>query len=384
MELKHGLHLAYCTNIHRGEDWAQTFDSLKTDVLSVRDRVSEGKAYAIGLRLSDLASRELSEPAVLDNFKQWLVDENCYVFTVNGFPYGNFHGTRVKEQVYLPDWTSPDRLEYTNRLFELIAALVPEGVEGSVSTLPGSFKEFITEESQEQQIRDNIWKCVEHIAALSDRTGKSLHLGLEPEPLGYFETSAETIHFFESLKAEHSSDSKLIDHLGVNYDTCHLAVEYEEPKDALGALSEAGLGISKLHLSSALIVKPDADTKAKLKPFEEDVYLHQVVEKTNSGGLNRYRDLDVAMAAGKNADEWRIHFHIPLHSPDGSWFSTTRDHIGGVLDMLREDPGLCSHLEMETYTWEVLPAELKNREVTDQLVCEYEWTLEHFHARDLA
>ena len=384
MELKHGLHLAYCTNIHRGEDWPQTFDSLKTDVLSVRDRVSESKAYAIGLRLSDLASRELSEPAVLDNFKQWLVDENCYVFTVNGFPYGNFHGTRVKEQVYLPDWTSPDRLEYTNRLFELIAALVPEGVEGSVSTLPGSFKEFITEESQELQIRDNIWKCVEHIAALSDRTGKSLHLGLEPEPLGYFETSAETIHFFESLKAEHSSDSKLIDHLGVNYDTCHLAVEYEEPQDALGALSEAGLRISKLHLSSAMIVKPDADTKAKLKPFEEDVYLHQVVEKINSGGLNRYRDLDVAMAAGKNADEWRIHFHIPLHSPDGSWFSTTRDHIGGVLDMLREDPGLCSHLEMETYTWEVLPAELKNREVTDQLVGEYEWTLKQLQARDLA
>ena len=384
MELKHGLHLAYCTNIHRGEDWPQTFDSLKTDVLSVRDRISEGKAYAIGLRLSDLASRELSEPAVLDNFQQWLVDENCYVFTVNGFPYGNFHGTRVKEQVYLPDWTSPDRLEYTNRLFDLIAALVPEGVEGSVSTLPGSFKEFITEESQEQQIRDNIWKCVEHIAALSDRTGKTLHLGLEPEPLGYFETSAETVHFFESLKGEHSSNSKLIDHLGVNYDTCHLAVEYEEPQDALGALSEAGLRISKLHLSSALIVKPDADTKAKLKPFGEDVYLHQVVEKTNGGGLNRYRDLDAALSADKNADEWRIHFHIPLHSPDGSWFSTTRDHIGGVLDMLKEDPKLCSHLEMETYTWEVLPAEMKNRAVVGQLVGEYEWTLEQLRARDLA
>jgi len=384
MELKHGLHLAYCTNIHRGEDWAQTFDSLKTDVLSVRDRVSEGKAYAIGLRLSDLASRELSEPAVLDSFKQWLVDENCYVFTVNGFPYGNFHGTRVKEQVYLPDWTSPDRLEYTNRLFELIAALVPEGVEGSVSTLPGSFKEFITEESQEQQIRDNIWKCVEHIAALSDRTGKTLHLGLEPEPLGYFETSAETIQFFESLKAEHSSDSKLIDHLGVNYDTCHLAVEYEEPQDALGALSEAGLRISKLHLSSALIVKPDAETKANLKSFEEDVYLHQVVEKTNNGELNRYRDLDVALAAESIAEEWRIHFHVPLHSPDGSWFGTTRDHIRGVLDMLKEDPKLCSHLEMETYTWEVLPLEMKNREVTDQLVGEYEWTLAQLQARDLA
>ena len=384
MELKHGLHLAYCTNIHRGEDWAQTFESLKTHTLGVRDCVAPGRAYAIGLRLSDQASRELCELPVLDNFRQWLVDENCYVFTINGFPYGNFHGSRVKEQVYVPDWTSPDRLEYTNRLFDLIAALAPEGIEGSVSTLPGSFKEFITEESQEQQIRDNIWKCVEHIADLSDHTGKPLHLGLEPEPLGYFETSAETVQFFERLKAEHSTDSKLIDHLGVNYDTCHLAVEYEEPQDALGALSAAGLRISKLHLSSALIVKPDAETKTNLKSFEEDVYLHQVVEKTNNGELNRYRDLDVALAAESIADEWRIHFHVPLHSPDGNWFSTTRDHIVGVLDILKEDPELCSHLEMETYTWEVLPTEMKSRDVVGQLVGEYEWTLEQLQARDLA
>jgi len=384
MELKHGLHLAYCTNIHRGEDWAQTFESLKTHTLGVRDCVAPGRAYAIGLRLSDQAARELCEPPVLDNFQQWLVDENCYVFTINGFPYGNFHGSRVKEQVYVPDWTSPDRLEYTNRLFDLIAALVPEGVEGSVSTLPGSFKEFITEESQEQQIRDNIWKCVEHIADLSDHTGKPLHLGLEPEPLGYFETSAETVQFFESLKAEHLADSKLIAHLGVNYDTCHLAVEYEEPQDALGALTVAGLRISKLHLSSALIVKPDAETKENLKSFKEDVYLHQVVEKTQSGELNRFRDLDVALAADSYANEWRIHFHVPLHSPDGNWFSTTRDHIVGVLDILNEDPELCSHLEMETYTWEVLPTEMKNRDVVGQLVGEYEWTLEQLRARDLA
>ncbi len=148
MELKHGLHLAYCTNIHRGEDWAQTFNSLKTDVLAVRDRVSTGKPYAIGLRLSELASRELSEPSTLQAFQQWLAHENCYVFTINGFPFGDFHGTRVKEQVYVPDWTSEARLEFTCRLFELIAVLVPDGVEGSVSTLPGSFKEFITKESR--------------------------------------------------------------------------------------------------------------------------------------------------------------------------------------------------------------------------------------------
>ena len=384
MRLNHGLHLAYCTNIHRGEDWAQTFESLKTHTLAVRDRVVAGGEFAIGLRLSELAARELSEPATMEAFQQWLADERCYVFTINGFPFGNFHGTRVKEQVYVPDWTDPARLEYTNRLFDLVAALAPDGIEGSVSTLPGSFKEFITDESQERTIRKNIWRCVEHIAALSERTGKVLHLGLEPEPLGYFETSAETIAFFEQLRAEHSNDPRLDAHLGVNYDTCHLAVEYEEAAEALGALQAAGIRISKLHLSAALKVTPDAATRAALKPFEEDVYLHQVIARQPDGMLARHRDLDVALAAEDAADEWRIHFHIPLHCPDGEWFSSTRDHIDGVLDTLQADPARCTHLEMETYTWEVLPAEMKQGDVVDQLAGEYDWTLAALRARQLA
>jgi hypothetical protein len=384
MELKHGLHLAYCTNIHRGEDWAQTFNSLKTDVLAVRDRVSAAKPYAIGLRLSELASRELSEPSALEAFQQWLVDENCYVFTINGFPFGDFHGKRVKEQVYVPDWTSEVRLEFTCRLFDLIATLVPDGVEGSVSTSPGSFKEFITEESQEQAIRDNLWRCVEYIAALSDSSGKTLHLGLEPEPLCWIETTTEVIDFFEQMENEHPDDPRLRRHLGVNYDTCHLAVEYEEPHESIGRLVSAGIRISKLHLSSAMKMKPTGVARAQLELFKEDVYLHQVIERLPDGALVRHRDLDVALAGRNDAKEWRVHFHVPLHSPDGDWFDSTRDHIEGVFDLIKADPALCNHLEMETYTWEVLPGDLKNRDVVDQLVGEYDWTLAELRARDLA
>jgi hypothetical protein len=384
VKLKHGLHLAYCTNIHRGEDWAQTFDSLQKHTLAVRRKVCPMGAYAIGLRLSDRAARELSEPAALAGFRQWLADENCYVFTINGFPFGDFHDTRVKEQVYVPDWTSQERLEFTCRLFDLIAALVPEEEEGSVSTSPGSFKEFIKDESQEQAIRDNLWKCVEHIAALSDSTGKTLHLGLEPEPLCWIETSAETVAFFEQMEREHPNDPRLRRHLGVNYDTCHLAVEYEEPHEAIGALVAAGIRISKLHLSAAMKMKPTETVRTQLEAFKEDVYLHQVIERLSDGTLARHRDLDVALAEKGNAEEWRVHFHVPLHSPDGDWFASTRDHIGGVLDLLRADPALCTHLEMETYTWEVLPGDLKNRVVVDQLVGEYEWTLAELRARDLA
>src|SRR5437868_4953262 len=163
MKLTHGRHLAYCTNIHRGEDWAQTFDSLQRYTLAVRARVCPNQPYAIGLRLSEQASRELSDPATLSAFQNWLENNQCYVFTINGFPYGRFHGTRVKEQVYAPDWTSRERLQFTNRLFDLLGRLLPQGVEGSVSTVPCSFKEFINSKEQVRAMRENLWRCVEHI-----------------------------------------------------------------------------------------------------------------------------------------------------------------------------------------------------------------------------
>jgi sugar phosphate isomerase/epimerase len=387
MKLNHGLHLAYCTNIHRGENWQETFDSLKTHTLAVRRQVCPDKPYAIGLRLGSTAAKELSDPATLQSFRQWLEETNCYVFTINGFPFGRFHGSRVKEQVYRPDWTSRERLDYTNLLFDLLAELVPDGVEGSVSTLPGSFKEFITEPGQEQEIRNNIWACVGHIAEVSRRTGKKLHLGLEPEPLGYFETSAESIRFFEQMRAEHPNDARLAEHLGINYDTCHLAVEFEEPKAAISALQEHGIKISKLHLSSALKVRPTPEVRQALGAFADDIYLHQVIIRKADGTRTVHKDLAPALGSkpgDPQFEEWRIHFHIPLHSPATKLYESTSDHVLGVLDLLQANPKLCSHLEMETYTWEVLPSELKNRNVVDQLVAEYHWTLKHLSERGLA
>lgn len=388
MQLNHGLHLAYCTNIHRGETWQQTFETLQTHTLAVRQQVCPDKPYAIGLRLSARAAQELDDATTLLSFQKWLEKNNCYVFTINGFPYGQFHGTRVKEQVYRPDWTSPDRLAYTNLLFDILAQLVPAGVEGSVSTLPGSFKEFITDANQERVIRDNIWRSVEHIAKLSERTGKKFHLGLEPEPLGWFENSAETIRFFEQIRGEHPNDPRLAEHLGVNYDTCHLAIEFEEPENAITALRQNEIKISKLHLSSALKVKPTLEARRELAAFADDIYLHQVIARMSNAQHLLYRDLTPALEstaahAEPNDTEWRVHFHIPLHCAPSSWFQSTSDHVEGVFDLLQADPSLCSHLEMETYTWEVLPPALKNRTVVEQLVAEYGWTLQRLAQRGL-
>jgi sugar phosphate isomerase/epimerase len=391
VKLNHGLNLAYCTNIHRGENWAQTFATLEKYTLAVRDRVCPSEPYAIGLRLGDQASRELSDSETLRNFRKWLDSNNCYVFTINGFPFGQFHGSAVKENVYWPDWTTNERVEYTNRLFDLIAQLVPVGIGGSVSTVPGSFKEFIKNPDQLKAIRKNIFRSVEHIARVSERSGRKLHLGLEPEPLCLLETTAETVDFFEQLRAEIRNDSRLSEFLGVNYDTCHLAVEFEEPQIALEQLAREKIKISKLHLSNALKVTPTLAVRDELKKFMDPVYLHQVVEKNKSGALKRFKDLPDALSTSNlelqtsNVQpEWRIHFHVPLHSPKTELFDNTSDHLLGTLDFLAKNPGLCSHLEMETYTWEVMPPEMKKRDVVDQLVSEYEWTLHRLAERGLA
>ena len=383
MRLAHGHHLAYCANIHRGETWAETFAALETHTLAVKERVCPTKPYAIGLRLSAQAARELAQGQLLTQFQRWLEKHDCYIFTINGFPYGRFHGQRVKEQVYLPDWTTSERLDYTNLLFDLLAQLVPAGVEGSVSTVPGSFKEFIKTDQQRQQIRDNVFRCVEHIARLSEQGGKTLHLGLEPEPLGLLETTLETVEFFRRLREEHPGDARLEHNLGVNYDTCHLSIEYENPAEALGQLRLDHIKVSKLHLSSALKLRATELGRAALASFADDVYLHQVIAREAGGKIARYRDLDVALAAKAPAEEWRVHFHIPLHCPATEWFEPTTDHLLGVLDVLKAEPGLCSHLEMETYTWEVMPPALKSRSVVDQLAAEYNWCLGQLRARGL-
>lgn len=389
MQLKHGIHLAYCTNIHRGENWGQTFEGLQQYTLAVKEQVAPSQPYAIGLRLSRQAAVELSDAKTLAEFQRWLEQHNCYVFTINGFPYGAFHGTRVKEQVYLPDWTSQERVDYTDLLFKLLAELLPAGVEGSVSTVPCSFKPFIKYQEQVNAMRANLWRAIENIERVSRRTRKTLHLGLEPEPLCYLETSQETVEFIQQMRVDRPNDPRLNEHLGVNYDACHLAVEYEEPATALERFISNKIKISKLHFSSALKVKPTAEVRAGLEPFKEGVYFHQVIARNKDGTFTRYPDLDEALqahAAAREsaAEEWRIHFHIPLHHPPTELFGTTQDHLLGVMDVLARTPSLCSHIEMETYTWEVLPPELKNRSVVDSLSAEYDWTLANLRERGLA
>ena len=388
MKLSQGHHLAYCTNVHRGNNWSETFSSLQKEVMDVRRATSPEAPYAIGLRLGADAARELAQPQTLENFKEWLEKENSYIFTINGFPHGNFHGQRVKEKVYLPDWTDPERLNYTLRLFQILSFLLPEGSEGSVSTLPGSFKEFHPPPRMPEIAYQHLLLCAEEIEKLSLEKNQDLHLGMEPEPLGWFETIPETIQFMNQLFDRAETPELVRRRVGVNYDCCHLAIEYEDAQQGLDLLQGSNIRLSKLHLSSALRAQPTEENLATLQSFVEEVYLHQVVRAKDGQVIDRIKDLDLALSMAKRgkdrSDEWRVHFHVPLHCSPGNGLGDTQDHVLHTLDWLQKNPDACHHLEMETYTWEVLPKALKSLSVVEQVTKEYQWTLAALKQRGLA
>lgn len=403
------FHLTYCSNIHPGESWAEVWQNLQTYLPQLRSQLKSPLTpdvpFGIGLRLADRASRELLEGDRLAEFKAWLEAHQFYVFTLNGFPYGGFHRQVVKDQVYAPDWFTSDRLAYTQRLITILAALLPPGMDGSISTLPISYKpwwrdanvETANLEPKQVQAVRSLALLTEQLTELETRTGQYIHLGLEPEPDGLIENSREVVDWFDRYLLPIGGEilesrcgitaitarQRLLRHIQVCYDTCHFAVEFEDPIAAINQLVRHGIGLSKIQLSAALRFMipasiPDRQAlQTYLQPFAESTYLHQVIARPVDGRLRRYRDLEQALPEllATDAIEWRTHFHVPLFLKDLSPVATTQSDIQTTLAYLQQHPALCQHLEIETYTWEVLPPELKLDLVTS-IAREYRWVLD--------
>jgi len=377
-------HLTYCTNIHSGNDWPDHFASLKANFPLIKNEISPNAAMAIGLRLSNEASIALSDAQKFSEFRQWLAEEDAYVFTMNGFPYGEFHHAIVKDQVHTPDWTTPERLSYTLRLADILIKLLPEGMDGGISTSPLSYRYwFDTEEATEKatiSATQNIIAVVEHMYQQRLKTDKVLHLDIEPEPDGILETGPEFINWYNdyllplgkknfSEKLNLSDDESEVivkEHVRLCYDVCHFALGYENHPEVVQQLKENGIKIGKFQISAALKAKlPEdqqkrASIKAAFAEFNEPTYLHQVIAQKDDESLIRYRDLPPALADTNDGDvkEWRAHFHVPIFESDFGLLQSTQSDILEVLK-LQEEQQLCQHFEVETYTWGVLSDELK-------------------------
>jgi len=387
------VHLTYCTNIHPGETWPDVRASLENYLPRAKAALVPDDAFGMGLRLSAIAANDLAQPDALAEFKNFLQQQNLYVFTLNGFPYGDFHGTPVKENVYLPDWRDNARLNYTNQLADILVSLLPEGMDGSISTVPGAFKSLIMSDSDIAEIMENMVRHAAHLVDIHQRTGKLISLTLEPEPCCFIETIDESVDFFEtwlfsvaardqlmaltSLDAA-GADAALHRHLGLCLDLCHAAVEFEEADAVIRKLDNAKINIGKMQISAGLRFAPVTDrTLDLLKPFDDAIYLHQTVTSSN-GNLTRHIDLQQAFdahTAGASAEEWRVHFHVPIFLDDLGEFATTQNFIREILAIHRKKP-ISNHLEVETYTWNVLPLEYRNVDVIDAIVRELNWVRE--------
>jgi sugar phosphate isomerase/epimerase len=391
-------HLTYCTNIHPGETWGEVSANLERYLPAVKREVAPDRALGVGLRLSAIAAEALRAPAAMAELKGFLADHDLYVFTINGFPYGPFHGRPVKEQVYQPDWRKEARVTYSDGLADLLAELLPDdpALEGSISTVPGTFKPLAAAPGATEAIAHNLVRHAAHLAGIRERTGRTIALAVEPEPWCFLETIDETVGFFErhlfgaaavrqlgelTGLAPGAAEASLRRHLGVCYDVCHAAVEFEDPAGSLRALQAAGIGVPKLQLSAALrIGAVGPETPAQLGPFDEPVYLHQVIARQD-GRLIRYLDLPQALEAleQNRGAEWRVHFHVPIFLAQLRDFSTTQAFLGEILALHRREP-ISAHLEVETYTWDVLPERYRQVDVASAVARELAWVVEQLDA----
>lgn len=384
-------HLTYCTNVHPAESWAETWAALAGPVAEVKQRFCPDRTMGVGLRLSARACRELEVEGALTDLEPRLADLGLYVFTLNGFPYGAFHQTRVKEAVYLPDWRDPDRVGYTLSLARILAALVPEGAMGSISTVPGCFARGHEERGGPARMAENLIGVVAALARLERESGRFITLALEPEPCCFLETTDQAIAFFEAhLYAKSGvtalasqigvsagpAEAALRRHLGICLDTCHAAVEFERPLKALRRLIGAGIPVPKIQLSAALRLTPEPGALTELSAFADEVYLHQVVAKKPDGRLQRYLDLPEALADPRPpGDEWRVHFHVPVFERAFGVLGSTEDALSDLLSEAGPEE-LSPHLEVETYTFGVLPERYRSLSLSECIQRELGWALE--------
>ena len=398
MDLGKYGHLTYSTLVHPGDTWAEMWESLTTFVPKVKQRVCPDRPFGVSLRLSNASANTLvNSAAERARLKSFLADNDLYLYTVNAFPFGPFKNQVVKEQVYEPDWRGEERTRYTMNVASILADVGAVSVDPSIQSPPLGFKPRVTGPEVVEAYAHNVRRMAAELHRIRERTGRTVTLALEPEPFCFLETTPETVDFFTRvLRSEQSlralgkelgisaEEARVVlrRHIGTVYDICHQAVEFENIGASLKSLVDNDVPVFKLQEAAAVQV-PNVTRAAveELRKWADSVYLTQTIEKKD-GKLTRFLNLEDAIAAFEKDPggerEWRIHFHVPVFLEElGEHFRTTRFAIAEALAFHRAQP-LSAQLEIETYTWDVLPQHLKTGDIVDYVTLEIEWVKSQF------
>ncbi|GAB3152739.1 metabolite traffic protein EboE [Micromonospora sonneratiae] len=366
MRLRHRdgqtIHLGYCTNVHPAEDLAGIIGQLDAYALPIRKRL-DSDVLGLGLWLAaPVAAVLAANPPARRRLRAELDARGLEVVTLNGFPYRSFQAPVVKHAVYRPDWTTRERLDYTLDLARVLVDLLPDdAVRGSISTLPLAWREP-WDSDRAGSARQRLDELAAGLAELHRQTGRAVRVGFEPEPGCVVETTTQATTWLSGVDT---------DRLGICLDLAHLACAWEEPAAALARLRSAGLPVVKVQVSAALQAVDPAAAVEQLRAYVEPRFLHQtraatcadLVDPTDPA--HAADDLDAALTNGLPG-AWRVHYHVPLHAEPEPPLTSTGPVLQAALRELFAGPTAgCDHLDVETYTWGVLPESRRPRSDTE-------------------
>jgi len=375
--------IGYCTNVHAGADLEETRHNLQEHAVAVKEKFLPNSEMGIGRWLSANSAEQLLAVDRIHEFADWLGDRGLLPFTLNGFPYGNFHQAVVKHRVYEPTWYEPARLKYTLDLIEILDQILPPGHEGSISTLPICWGSPGPSDQQLRTATEQLRQVADQLAELENTSGRLIYVCIEPEPGCFLQRSQDIVSLFNDHLLPGGSEERIRRHIRVCHDVCHAAVMFEQQDDVLARFRAEGILVGKVQVSSAVYVdfaaiEPGVRGRAieQLSDFAEDRYLHQTTVHKTGGEEVFFEDLPSALSSVEDpktlTDQWCIHFHVPVYLERFDHLRTSQPQIKECLKAIRHHPEL-SHFEVETYAWSVLPGELKQPSLARGIANELEW-----------
>ncbi len=366
--------ITYCMNVHPGEDLDSVMKALETVTLPLRDALGDDGVFPLGLRLGSVAAKALRVPESMRVIAGFMRRNRLGAIGINGFPYGPFHGQTVKTKVYEPDWESPHRVSYTRDLFYALTRLPSADLGNdhrlSITTVPLAYDrgQGVTE-----TMFQNICAMALFLRKLEGFTGLRMCLALEPEPDCLLQDTRTTIDFFERLWQRPEWNPAYRDLIGLCFDTCHFAVGYEDPLNALRSLVSANVPISRIQISAALEFTQYA-TEADLEPFLDSVYLHQTARREDDASLTCFPDLTRDLFPELIGRRGRIHYHVPLTWPGTGRLGTTRHALTSAFWRYVRAGGW--PIEIESYAYFVYPDYLRSRTLSESPLADLNWTRE--------